>query len=489
MIIEQGLLLASYFAVALAIFIILNTFLMNVSERRRQLAILRAVGRHAVADRRHAAGRGAGHGGSGDRAGLPARRRRRLPADGRDHADRTSPRRPPVIFNPSAFILAGVLGPQRGRPGCVVPASVDHADLSAGGHATAGGQGRRRMPPRGSPIAGLVLALVTGGLVVVVRPRLDPAGPLHPRLVVLHGVVRAADPVADRPAGPQRSPGCLAQCCGWKGRLAHRQVRRRPVRTALTAGVLYMAVAVGVGLGTTIINNVDDVPQLVPADDRRRLLPPRHDPRYGHRRRPSRCRRSWATTSGKSPASPTSTPCSSSTSMPAEHRPSSWSPRIHRADDLPLDLYQGDPAKVRRRLLQGEVVVGTVLAQRAGVEAGRRDHDLNTRQGDKIFRIAALTIDYMVGGYMSTCSRSLAERAVRHRRGRRLPGQGGRPTPGPAVRGRSEKLWPRSNGLMLHSFAELSQHAQTRSSSAWSAACGESWCWASSWRRSASPTR
>ena len=41
---DQGLLLATVLAVALGICIILNTFLMNVSERRRQLAILRAVG-------------------------------------------------------------------------------------------------------------------------------------------------------------------------------------------------------------------------------------------------------------------------------------------------------------------------------------------------------------------------------------------------------------------------------------------------------------
>ena len=43
---EQGLLLATVLAVALGICIIVNTFLMNVSERRRQLAILRASAPH-----------------------------------------------------------------------------------------------------------------------------------------------------------------------------------------------------------------------------------------------------------------------------------------------------------------------------------------------------------------------------------------------------------------------------------------------------------
>ncbi len=41
---EQGLHFASGLILMLAIFMIFNTFLMNVSERRRQLAILRAIG-------------------------------------------------------------------------------------------------------------------------------------------------------------------------------------------------------------------------------------------------------------------------------------------------------------------------------------------------------------------------------------------------------------------------------------------------------------
>ena len=41
---ELGLQLTSGFSLLLATFIILNTFLMNVGERRRQLAIMRAIG-------------------------------------------------------------------------------------------------------------------------------------------------------------------------------------------------------------------------------------------------------------------------------------------------------------------------------------------------------------------------------------------------------------------------------------------------------------
>ena len=41
---EQGLRFAGALTMTLAVFIILNTFMMNVSERKRQLAILRTIG-------------------------------------------------------------------------------------------------------------------------------------------------------------------------------------------------------------------------------------------------------------------------------------------------------------------------------------------------------------------------------------------------------------------------------------------------------------
>ena len=42
--VEKGLNFAYLMIIALAFFTILNTFLMNVGERRKQLAVLRAIG-------------------------------------------------------------------------------------------------------------------------------------------------------------------------------------------------------------------------------------------------------------------------------------------------------------------------------------------------------------------------------------------------------------------------------------------------------------
>ena len=64
---------------------------------------------------------------------------------------------------------------------------------------------------------------------------------------------------------------------------------------------------------------------------------------------------------------------------------------------LPVDLAEGDPVNVLRGLLDGEVVVGTTLAQRLGLGVGD-EIVLETRQGPKALRIAGTTTEYTVGG-------------------------------------------------------------------------------------------
>ena len=44
-----------------------------------------------------------------------------------------------------------------------------------------------------------------------------------------------------------------------EGRIAHRQILRRRVRTTLTIGILYLAVSTAISLGTNILDNVQDI--------------------------------------------------------------------------------------------------------------------------------------------------------------------------------------------------------------------------------------
>jgi putative ABC transport system permease protein len=75
---------------------------------------------------------------------------------------------------------------------------------------------------------------------------------------------------------------------------------------------------------------------------------------------------------------------------------------------LLLDLKAGDPAQVRQRLLQGEVVVGTVLAHRAGIKFGG-EITLQTRQGPKSLRVAGITNDYVSGGLVVHLERAFGK--------------------------------------------------------------------------------
>ena len=53
----------------------------------------------------------------------------------------------------------------------------------------------------------------------------------------------------------------LQPVLGVEAELAQQQIVRRANRAGLTAGVLFVAVAAGIGLGTTILNNVEEVRQ------------------------------------------------------------------------------------------------------------------------------------------------------------------------------------------------------------------------------------
>jgi putative ABC transport system permease protein len=95
-----------------------------------------------------------------------------------------------------------------------------------------------------------------------------------------------------------------------------------------------------------------------------------------------------------------------------------------------------------------------VLAQRTGKGVGD-EIVLDTATGSRKVRIAALAIDYMVGGYIVYMKSDLADN---------LYGKGGaaafliraRPDAREAVRAKLEGIVEK-NGLMLHSYAELSE--------------------------------
>ena len=254
--VEWGLSFASVFAVVLAFIIIVNTFLMKVSERRPQIAILRAVG----ATRRQIVGMmlrealllglagtllGCAMGLAGGYLLMVAVMRLYVDAP------------PPAIFSPLPFVLAIVFGPAISIAAAAVPtwATTRVTPLEAMRPVVAReGSG----VPLWMPIWGIVLLIIVAVLLVASIHSWLPSwlsielGALAVALVVL------VIPVLVRP---------LAAFIDWllrplglpEMRLAQRQVVRRPVRSALTIGVVYVAMAIAVGLGSIITTTVGDV--------------------------------------------------------------------------------------------------------------------------------------------------------------------------------------------------------------------------------------
>jgi putative ABC transport system permease protein len=442
--IEHGLRLATVLLISLAVFMILNTFLMNVSERRRQLAVLRAVG----ATRWQIVGMflfegfvlgvagtiiGCGLGIGGGYLLMQAFTRLFVAAP------------PPVVFEPTAFLAAAVLGPVLAVVAAAVPAllTTQIAPLEAM---------RATVPQDGGQAPWWLTLIGAAGLFGTV-PLVIAAGRgmISPTLAIYATVMLMGAFVFFIPwlVGP------LARAVVWllspllrlEGRLAHRQVRRRPLRTALTAGVLYIAVTVGVGLGTTLINNIGEVRrwynQTIVGDYYVRAMMPDASTEtqtvpaeIGERIR-------------KIPGVMYVDSIQYVTNVQAgDHAVVVVAREFNDPSDLALDLYQSDPAKVRRGLMAGEVVVGTALARHAGVGIGD-----TIKLGEKKFRVGGLVVDYLVGGWIVYMQRAEMERDFD------VQGVGAfLIKAAPARRGEVgaelDKLC-KDNGLMLQSFNEL----------------------------------
>ena len=191
-------------------------------------------------------------------------------------------------------------------------------------------------------------------------------------------------------------------------RLAQRQVIRRPVRSALTIGVVYVATAIGIGLGSIITTTVGDVRswyrQTLQGDFFLRTEFPNN-------------------TTGESVLVP------DALEEEVRHIPGVTSVdtmrffNTHVGDrtvvvvsrefpdrEPPIALYRAAPQEVHRRLLQGEVVIGTKLAQELNVKPGDEIEVDTTQHGKQKLRVAALAIDYMVGGEIIYIYRAKAEK-------------------------------------------------------------------------------
>jgi putative ABC transport system permease protein len=241
------------------------------------------------------------------------------------------------------------------------------------------------------------------------------AGLLPPRFAVAGGIALLMAFIAATPLVLPPLARLLAMLVPgrWKTErtLALSQILRQPVRTALTTGVLVVAVTNAVGLGHAIRDSVDDV--LAWFDRTMRA-----DWVLIHAGAIARSQPEGAAVAGGAEAAVRALAAvaklegiglaggrvaGTACLVMARDMPD--------AEPLPVEPVAADPEAVRGSLARGEAVVGTALARRTGIAAGDEVVVDVLGRSTKL-KVAALVVDYMSGGSSLLLRRDAAARLL-----------------------------------------------------------------------------
>jgi putative ABC transport system permease protein len=398
---EEGLTSLSAVSLVAGALVILNTFLMNLGERRRQLAIWRALG----ATRRQVTGLLLGEaallGILGTVIGIPAGL-----ALARVVMQLMEQLMSAVLgglrLTALPFILGFLLGPGMALAATYVPirragrrAPLD--ELLA--RPTTETESNHIWPC----YLGLMLVLATLGLeMAVVFDVFPPA--LAQFLLPSSLAVCAVGwvlliPLVVRPL-IRLVAAALKPILGVESVLACRQLGRNHHRTSLTVGVVFVAVLVAMGVGNSLLSSIRSVhvwyERTIVADFLIRGTMP-DTGSMATAAMPEAYAEQLRGLDGVKRLEKVNFILSS-----AEGRRVIVLARSFEADaPLGLDLVEGDAAEVRRGLLSGEVVLGTVLAQQLGLHRGDT-LTVPSRRGPQALRIAGTATEYTVGGMTLT---------------------------------------------------------------------------------------
>jgi putative ABC transport system permease protein len=391
--------------VAMAFFLVGNAMLMNVTERRRSYALLRVLGATGRQVKQFVMTEAALLGLAGSVVGATLGLAAAGPISvGISHTLQA----PAAAFSvhPLVIPVAIALGTLVAMAAAWWPAREAVLVEPLAGLADA------PPPPRGVSGRFLLLALLMWAvsaviMVLVVWERLPP------RAAVPSGILMMLAFVATT---PMVLPTLCAACARliperWRieRTLAVEQVIRQPIRTALTTGVLVVAVSNAVGLGHAIRDNVDDVRGWYT-----RLM--KADWMLTH---------AGMVTGGLSPSGPQARLAEAEVrALPGVKRVDGIGVATGRvaggacivvardmpADaPLPIDPVGTSEAELRQALDRGEVAAGTLLARRAGIKPGD-EVDVEVFGRTTRVKIAALVVDYTSGGASLLLRRDAASR-------------------------------------------------------------------------------
>ncbi|HLJ95638.1 MAG TPA: FtsX-like permease family protein [Gemmataceae bacterium] len=378
--------------------VIVNSFLMNLGERRRHLAILRALGATRAQVARLLLREAALYGIAGTVLGIPVGLA--LSVSLQQLMERLLGVTLPNSHWPlSLFVFAVILGPAMTLVAICVPArrAARRAPLEDLLQKAETLVERSWRWPRylGLLFVAAMLILTVGILCEWFPPEAAPSLLVPAISLFLIGSVLAI-PLVLRPL-LIFSALFLKPFLGVEGRLAFRQLERRPTRTALTVGVLLIGIVVGISSGQSLLNNVRDiytwyernlywdfvVRGVVPDTTLVTTVVPL----------PEALAEQLAAVDGVEHVAKVSFVIARVPGRQIVAMPCTIDPKRR----LPFVLTTGDPSRAAEKLLQGEVVLGTPLAQRLGLKAGD-ELTIQTRHGPRPLRIAGTTSEYTVGG-------------------------------------------------------------------------------------------
>jgi putative ABC transport system permease protein len=396
--VRAGLDLAYVTIMALAFVTILNTFLMNVGERRRQLAVLRAIGttRRQLIHMLLFEGLAMGLAGTvlGTAAGLGGAYLL-TQSLGKVYA---APM-PALRITAAPFITAGLLGPIISMLAMFVPAWIAGRVSPLEGMRFVASDRRGRLPLAYAAVA-CVTFLTTGSVMAACI-----FGYLPARWMTIVGVLFTVSfllliPMILHPLA-RIVLVLLYPLLRTEGRIANRQVLRRLVRTSLTVGILYVAVSTAISLGTNILDTVEDIHTWTNKTLRGDFIVRDMNQHAG------------ASETAKMPeayvdqlraidgvANVDSIRYLPGAVLAPKLENGKQQVRILVRDftvkgELPMDVSAGDPATLRQRLAEGEVVLGANLAHRIGASVG----DEVALEGiPQPLRVAATVTAYQEGG-------------------------------------------------------------------------------------------
>ncbi|MGD8450860.1 MAG: FtsX-like permease family protein [Phycisphaerae bacterium] len=384
-------------------FVILNSFLMSLGERRRSLAILRSLG----ATRRQVThlllSEALALGVIGTIIGIPLGLAAAW-AMTRMMAQFSDPVVPQLRLSAGPLVLAALVGPGVALLSTYFPARTAGrrsplAELSGRPETKSSGAMHAR---RWSGYLGLGLLTVFALIfIAILTGRLSNATlailmPVSMALVLVGSAL--AVPVALGPLW-HVVERLLRPILGIEASLAIRQLRRHPTRTSLVVGVLLISVMLSSGFGNAILNSLRNTREwmvrtfanldflVVPtALSGTEFLPVTM---------PEGCADRIADLEGVHHVGKGTVFATRAAGQQVIVFARTCAP----GEDPGFRIVGGDEDKVRAGLRRGEVVIGTGLAQRAQLQPGDQI-SIETRRGPRSFRITGLTPEYTAGGLL-----------------------------------------------------------------------------------------